>query len=229
MTSNPSSAVQSYVTSCIEKETLPFVYELARQGGQLDFKVPPFRAGIQEFGFGFSVVATPNRVLPTREEMENQLAQHMIPNFSSCINNFEVFKKARIEIEEISKPESNVTIADKKIIVDIKYDLRIKTRNGYIALNNFKASISSNLGELHSMSEKIVRQCEEDPKMLDEYLYSISRDNVDVFSSRSCPVTLVILLTDPSQKTNKIDPLVFAFANVFYENNRPNYLTRQCV
>ncbi len=150
-----SDSIKSYIESCIEqtgKKALTFV---ARQGGY--YELPP----LSEFGLPYYFYENKSRLI-SKKELEQQISSYINNELFFCIQNFVLFKKTGLEIEQ--KEIITLTkVSTDKAVFDVTFPITIKQDALAKSIAYFSESVPSRLGTIHNMTAEFMRIQEEEP------------------------------------------------------------------
>lgn len=156
---------------CVEDKTLVGASVLGSQGGYI--YLPDFESGSSFMPFSsqlsFAGTMIPywyyvsgNNIkkeqVPTRLEMQNQLARFIEEKVSSC--QFESFYSQGYSIF-MGEPEVKTIIADDKISVDVKMDFGIEGLENNVVVKDHRVQVNSQLGSLYESARKVYQQAQE--------------------------------------------------------------------
>ncbi len=167
----------SFLT-CLEENILTGIDVLESQGGYIS--LPEFEPGSRYMPFSsqlnFAGSAIPywyyvsgNNIqreqVPSKTEMESQLAEFIEDNARDCI--FGEYYKQGFEINQ-GEPRVRVNIKENNVDVSLDMDLDIERADEKSLIRNHKISVDSNLGLLYDSAKKIYEQ-EQENLFLEEY------------------------------------------------------------
>ena len=158
-----SDAIKDYVDSCVELTAKHAVITLGLQGGfigipndvkLLTFKQSPPINVVYLYDYD-NYVGNQYSKLQSLDAWQNELSDYINKNLEVCINNFKPFKLQGYDITA-GKPNANVKIRDRDIVVNLDYPLVIKKGNTQEKLNDFQVRVGIDLKEVHQQVENIL-------------------------------------------------------------------------
>jgi len=158
--------VQDYVESCIKSLSKQAITTLGINGGYIYF--PTYLANnplsylstsiMDEFKnpyWWYSGIEN----IPTKEFMEDQIAQYLHEHISTCLNDFEAFADV-YDIIEHGEIETFARIGKKNVVVNMHYPIEVKDKfNRTLAeIDNFKVNHHVRLNDVYEFAKKIIAQ-----------------------------------------------------------------------
>ncbi len=155
--------VQTFVEQCLYDTTLKATFLAAVQGGSIALAKPytTTETGAKVV-YGIAVTNNPKsndiqnkervKTLPTTKEMEADIAAYIDVNLANCIGNFSSFAY-NITSE---KPTATVTVADDKVIANLKFPIIINNAGSNKIIDQFQAQIPLRLGHLQAIASAIL-------------------------------------------------------------------------
>ena len=102
--------------------------------------------GIQEFN------------IPSKQNIENELNFYVNERFIFCLQNLTSFSEQGFIMEASGTPETETTISNNRVNVDISYPIKITKDNTEFNLEKHSASIDSNLEELYETAIELINK-----------------------------------------------------------------------
>ena len=182
----PASIEPVYITflTCLEEEALTGIDILGSQAGYIS--LPEFEPGSRYMPFSsqleFAGSAVPywyyvsgNNIqreqVPSKAEMENQLAEFIEEDARDCI--FDEYYGQGFEITQ-GEPEARVNIKENSVDVSLDMSMSIEKADERALINNHKISVNTKLGKLYDDAKKIYEQEQKD-LFLEEYAIDVLR------------------------------------------------------
>ncbi len=182
----PASIEPVYITflTCLEEEALIGIDVLGSQAGYIS--LPEFEPGSRYMPFSsqleFAGSAVPywyyvsgNNIqreqVPSKAEMENQLAEFIEEDARDCI--FDGYYEQGFEITQ-GEPEARVNIKENSVDVSLDMSMSIEKADERALINNHKISVNTKLGKLYADAKKIYEQ-EQKTLFLEEYAVDVLR------------------------------------------------------
>lgn len=181
--SSENDALQMFVQQCLEQTTRQGLIILGAQGGVLD---PQFARQFQTIPFYdfnrtyFYVGGDEERNeevqhIPTKKEMEQQLASWIEQELPSCLADLPSFQNQGLAIRS-GKIRVHPTIQDDLVRVKAGVSLIAQEEGKEMRLDTIQIEIPVSLGTMLSLSEKVVQQqVEDDPLLCLTCLHRLSR------------------------------------------------------
>jgi len=163
----PASIEPVYVSflSCLEDNALTGISVLESQGGYIslpDFELGssymPFSSQLNFLGnpipywYYVSGNNIPNEQVPSKKDMQNELADFIDNKISECVLN-EYYEQGFVIIQDV--PDSNIVIRDNEVEVNLNMNLDISKEEDNFLIRNHKVVVKSNLGKLYNSAKKI--------------------------------------------------------------------------
>ncbi len=182
----PANIEPVYITflTCLEEEALIGIDILESQAGYII--LPEFEPGSRYMPFSsqleFAGSAVPywyyvsgNNIqreqVPSKTEMENQLAKFIEENARDCI--FDEYYEQGFEITQ-GEPDARVNIKDNSVDVSLDMRMSIEKADERSLINNHKISVNTKLGKLYNDAKNIYEKEQKD-LFLEEYGVDILR------------------------------------------------------
>ncbi len=152
--------VYNNVFLCVKELSTQGVNKLGLQGGYLNIPPaiknnPSSRVSLTPSG-SFSIpywfYEGENRI-PTIEQMQREISLYVKDNLKDCVD-FTALPE--FEVEELGEINVLVFFADKEVAVDVKWPLRIKTKQKSFDQDNFRVELPVNLKKVHELAERIM-------------------------------------------------------------------------
>ena len=165
--------VKAQLESCLNQITMEGVKQLEAQGGYIDIPVDPVPATpVNPFSNKLQVVPglevpywfyeTSNGVqktqVPSKEEMQNQLASYINNNFLTCVTNLTSYTSSGYEFTEEKQPISKVLIQSDSVVVEVDYPLSITLKDLTFDLKKHFAKFDSSLFDLYQSASNILKK-----------------------------------------------------------------------
>lgn len=141
-----------FVQACLEQEAEKTINITAIQGGRPLAPRHPYNWENMTLSHGYYMGLNE---LPTREEMQLEMAGHLKLKLNDCINNLKVFKNKGMNLE-YGDFEPKFMVTPDVVIVDMDFPITLKKETGEVKIEKFSAEIPSRLGYLHEAAYKIV-------------------------------------------------------------------------
>jgi hypothetical protein len=143
-----SDEIHSFVQDCIEGIGEESIYSIGRSGGYFFSPLESTSSGIPYYYF------EGKDLMPSIEEIEEEISKDFNLKLSLCTNNFEDFGEFEIETNEIF---SEVKIESEKVFIDVVYPIRIMKGEEEIILRGFGVSdFSVSFLEIYNSVQEIV-------------------------------------------------------------------------
>ncbi|HLC46979.1 MAG TPA: hypothetical protein VJI75_04545 [Candidatus Nanoarchaeia archaeon] len=152
-----------YIEQCIERETLPVLVRLGRQGGLIEQKESD---ALEYHGENLSFFCDAEGLDPsfacfnsliTRQRMQNEIEDAAAKMIYSCIN-LNNFRKQGYEITEKGIMRLNITIAEDDVLAMLDYPLDVTYKNVTTEYNLFSRTLRVPLGRIYRLALKINNQ-----------------------------------------------------------------------
>lgn len=176
----PASMEPIYTTfvSCIEENLLTGIDILESQGGYITLpefvqgsRYMPFSSQLDFLGnpipywYYVSGNNIPAEQVPTKTDMQNQLANFVEEKITSC--RLDNYYEQGFEII-MGLPQSKVSIKNQEVQIDLNMNLNINRNEETILITNHKLTTSSNLGKLYDTAKDIYDK-EQETLFLENY------------------------------------------------------------
>jgi hypothetical protein len=163
---------------CLEEETLVGADILESQAGYIE--LPDFESGSAYMPFSSQLNFLGNPIpywyyvsgnniqkeqVPTKSEMEEQLAHFIEDKISTCVFDDYYEQGFKIYLEE---GKAKVDISDKEITVNLDMDLKIEKGDENVLVASHKVSVNSELGSLYDSAREVYEK-EQDELFLEDY------------------------------------------------------------
>ncbi len=156
--------INDYVTTCIDQIGKDGIIILGAQGGFIDIPAIIDRnphAHISSDPLGIAKTAMwyfegEDRT-PTLDNMQRALALYVKQNLPDCVNNFESFTE-RFEVTPKSDILPVVTFTDSDVIIEVKWQLEIKTQDRVSELNEFVTDYQVKIKPAWELASKIMQE-----------------------------------------------------------------------
>jgi len=163
----PASIEPAYTSflSCLEDDALTGISVLESQGGYIslpDFEpgssYMPFSSQLNFLGnpipywYYFSGNNIPNEQVPSKADMQNELADFIDDKISECV--FDEYYEQGFEIVQ-GNADSNIVIRDNEVEVNLNMNLDISKEEDNVLIRNHKVVVKSNLGKLYNSAKRI--------------------------------------------------------------------------
>ena len=177
-------AVETAFLNCIKDSTSTGIDILESQGGYI--YLPDFESGSEFMPFSSQLDFLGNPIpywyyvsgnniqreqVPTKEEMQEQLAGFIERKINTCV--FNDFYAQGYKIVK-GEPKANVLIKERDVEVNLDMDLEIEFAEEKSVIRTHKAVVSSNLGKLYDSAKKVY-DYEQNKLFLEEYAIDILR------------------------------------------------------
>ncbi|PLW79395.1 hypothetical protein C0585_07880 [Candidatus Woesearchaeota archaeon] len=147
--------VKNFVEQCLREVVEDGVTLVAFQGGYSIIEEGPWKLSndgeYQEFlgPNGFKIPYWQNKgksFAPDQQKVEEQLEIYIDSKLEECIGNFSGIKE-NYQLTELAKPESKVLLGRQRVSVELDYpvDLKTMTGKGDTIVNNYRATVASNM------------------------------------------------------------------------------------
>ncbi len=152
--------IYDYVTTCIDQIGKDGIIILGAQGGYIDIPAVIDRnpnAHINEDPLGIAKTVMwyyegEDRT-PSLDYMQRALALYVKQNIPDCVGNFEAFAE-RFEVTPKSEILPVVSFTDSDVIIEVKWQLEIKTQDRVAELNEFVTDYSVKLRPAWELASK---------------------------------------------------------------------------
>ncbi len=162
--------VRDKVTDCMEIVTRKTLNTMGRQGGYIYPKAerieipssvmpdaPVISYALYKDSSGY------HNTLPSVEEMKEEFVEFIMknPEFESCINDFEEFKKLMdVEKKELSIDVDKIDFGEKsgQIVIPFNYPVELRRGNATTLVDNYVIKIPINLYKIHETSVTILNK-----------------------------------------------------------------------
>ncbi len=147
---NPEIAgIHSFVEECVKEVGEDAVYQIGQTGGYALYADESTKNGIAYY------FDKGRKLIPSKEQIEKELAKYVNEQLSFCINDFEDFPDFDISERSI---DSKAKIVKGKIIFSVNYQLSItKGENTYV-LEDFGVEVSSKLNTIYLVASEIIAE-----------------------------------------------------------------------
>jgi hypothetical protein len=178
----PASIEPVYTTflSCLEEDVLTGIGILGAHGGYIE--LPEFEPGSEFMPFSSYLDFIGNPIpywyyvsgsniqksqVPSRSEMENQLADYIEEKIINCRFN-EYYEQGFIITLDVENIDATTRISEEDVSVDLKMGVVFENGEDRAVTNNHKLKVKSHLGKLYDISREIY-DYEQDSLFLEEY------------------------------------------------------------
>ncbi len=164
--------VKAVVENCVDQAAQEGLGVLGVQGGYITLpnsEIPaspiyPFTNTFDLFGdkgvavplWYFEDAAGSEQVqVPTKEQMEIELAKYIEASLVSCLNDFQALKSQGYSIT-YDDPTATVSLNEKTVVVSLDFPVNIALREFQFQLSAFKRSIATTFPELYTIAKQVV-------------------------------------------------------------------------
>jgi len=152
-----SESVDTLIRTCNKMVSLKAAYVLAANGGH--YPMPTDYTQFHGYNATYTYWLTkpqPIVILPP-DEMVRDYARYVTENLPVCVQNFEYFKEQGLDITQ-GAVSTTVEIMDDKVLVDVKYPVKVTSANSNYELLEFPTvTVPVRLGLMYAASEKITQ------------------------------------------------------------------------
>ena len=149
--------VKSYVESCLEKTGEEAIVFIGEHGGY--YKLPKLSEPQLELPYYFYDNIS---YLLTKEELEKQLSNYIDNELFFCLGNFGIFKRQGYNIKQ--GDVSTITkVTENKVKFEVNLPVEVAGGTTLSSLDSFSTSISSRLGTIYDMVQKLMNEQVQNP------------------------------------------------------------------
>jgi hypothetical protein len=198
--SKEAEAVSNFIRLCAEGNARSGIAIMAMQGGRIWLAPPYHEDNLTATSFGLYYGTN---TLPSRSEMEKELARYIDASIASCLDNFSAFPGVEASI---GKALTTTQISERQVLV--RTDLAVSIEGTKV--KQLPVTIQSDLGLLHSIASAMADDHAAEPDWV-----SLSPDmpqGVQISFMTSGDALIVAMQSDS---------LVFMFAEATEQNNPP--------
>jgi len=199
--------IKNHIDDCIKTTSLAGLSLIGAQGGHIFAKTLELETSYGNISYGYY---DRKNTLPTINEMQKDISDFLELALPNCID-FSLFQNFEITAEKL---KASTKIAEKEVIIEIKYPISAKTSDSEAQLKNFLYIAPVRLGHLHGIATDIITKTVNNPKWID--LTNLDDFDVDINIIPHSPDTLVYSITD-----NQTDLYLFLYAAKFKINKPP--------
>ena len=164
--------VQDFLDSCVSQITKEGIADVALHGGYLSFKedtIPTtpftplgnsleiipntdFRTAVwfRETGNGIQELNA-----PTKQDVENSIAEYVEDNFVVCVSNLTQFTTEGFTATARDSPKATIQISRDQVSSVVKFPMEVKVLDTNFSLEKHQATVESKLGKLYQMAIEI--------------------------------------------------------------------------
>ena len=206
-TATRSQPINLFVESCIENMAKKGIYFIALQGGYYDapqLSVPFLNANVPFYWHN------KESKVPEKQVIEKDLSKYIKNNLPECINDFKSFEELGFRINA-GEPKIKSTIAEKNVVVDVEYPIRVSSDSGSINLDKFTSTIDLRLNDAYKFSNQIVEEQKKTPDSIPiGFITDLSYNNDFTFEIINLQNDEVIYSLVLPKEGN--DDLIYSFA-----------------
>ena len=165
-----AASVRSYVEGCMEITVTRTLNTLGRQGGYIWPRSSRYSVPYEVFpdspAMSYALFKEDNQYksfFPTLSEIKGEFISVMEgnPDFDSCINNFNSFRKTvDVSAGEMKIDNSTIDFGEKsgQIVIDFTYPLTLTKQDATTLVDDYSISIPINLAKIHENALLIMNQ-----------------------------------------------------------------------
>ena len=176
--------IHNSLVSCLEEDMETGIYLLESQGGYI--YLPNFEPGSEYMPFSSQLNFLGNSIpywyyvsgnniqkeqVPSKSEMEQHLEEFIENKVKTCV--FNSYYEQGYEIY-IGKPNADISIQDKKVLLNLKMDFKITKGEETTSIKNHEISFNSKLGTLYNSALKVYEE-EQTTLFLENYSVDVLR------------------------------------------------------
>ena len=105
--------------------------------------------------------------MPSKQKMEEELADYINLNFADCLSNLTSFSDQGYLIDADAIPKTTARINDRNIESSVEFPINVRILGTEFTLSEHGGEIDSNLGHLYNMASEIMKK-ESDNNFLEE-------------------------------------------------------------
>ncbi|MFH0798334.1 MAG: hypothetical protein V1906_02910 [Candidatus Woesearchaeota archaeon] len=185
--------VQRFVLECIEQTGTDAANIMGFQGGYIEVpedKVPPMPNNpfsnalrifpkqdyVAPYWFYKSSNGVFKTIIPSKQDMEAELATYMDENMARCTLNFTMFEEFNISVGEI---KSKAEIRDTKILFTVDYPVTVQIEDFTFRFPSFYQDVQVGLGKLYNIAKELLAKSKDDT-YLEEFTIDILALNPNI-------------------------------------------------
>lgn len=208
--------IKAYIDSCIEQTLIPGVYLLGLQGGYI--YLPEKKLKQPDYEIAYSLYKG-NRNLVSISTMEKQISEYMDKELPLCLD-LSLFEQQGFTIID-DKINTDTTISEDNIFVDIDYNLEIEKQETRYKLERFSATVPIRLGHIHIIADNIIAKSIEDPDWIDLTFLSSFDVSVSIIPISMEDSIYAIIDNTSVDNIRFTEPFIFLIANKHLVNLPP--------
>jgi hypothetical protein len=187
---------KNYIESCLAQVSEEPIKKIGSGGGTLNPVSYTYYYGSKISYLGFTGHGTVANSMLRRQDMETELADEIEARLGNCVN-LGIFERQGFAVEH-GEPKVNVTITKNKVLLGLYYPLSFSKGNVSMTRSDFNAEISSQLGELYTISEWIVNN-EAGVGYFDQASYMQKHTDIIIEKHRPYPDTVYLVKKGDSE------------------------------
>jgi len=150
--------VKSYVEACMANLASDAVFLASMQGGYVQVPIEIAENPDSYVNAGFKIpywLYNSQDRMPTKANIEEQIAEHITNELGLCLNNFSDFSDFVISSE--GGISTKVSIRTKDVMVKTEFPLKVEKKQGpKTSLKDFTATVTDNFGEKYELAKSIM-------------------------------------------------------------------------
>lgn len=152
-------------------------------------------------------------LMPSKEEIQNQISNYINNNLNSCLNNFTNFQDFQIQKSEIT---TKTKIQKDKVSIEINFPLSISKDKQTYTLEKFDTQVTARLDTIYNAINTIIQEQVKNPEALNpHYVYQIATENnLNIKMIGFIENSIIFTITDKDSQINEQN-LIFIFANKY--------------
>jgi len=153
--------VKRFVEKCTETLAEDAVFLASMQAGYVEIPDEINYEPLSYVDHGFKVplwLYNGQDCMPTRKEIEGNIASYINSNLKTCLNGFEEFSR-EFDIEELGEPSTAVSVNDYGVFVKTDYPLKIQNKLGteITEWKEYATSFANSLGRKYKLASAIMK------------------------------------------------------------------------
>ncbi|MBI2057211.1 hypothetical protein HYT91_03080 [Candidatus Pacearchaeota archaeon] len=206
---SPETAeIQNFVQECLDETSEFAVFDIAEKGGYED---PSKVSSTIVFNTPYYLKNNKN-LMPSKEDIENEISKHILKQMDFCINNFASFPEYEITDGKMIVEEK---IQSEKVLVEMNYPLTIIKGDSKSKLEDFNSEVPVRFGIVYDAILEFITQSINSKGVCINCLLEISsKNNLKSEFSNYNNKTAIFIINDPQSKLGDKE-FVYIFANEY--------------
>ncbi len=146
-----TSAVQTYVETCIDAVSQYAVYKTGKRGGSLSLSPVFFSAPFLDTNYAFNGA----RTFASEDEVRTEIETFVNENLKNCTAGFRGFGLQGVSVKE-GYANTSIIFGTKNMIVTVDYPLEISFQDRKVSLDKFQRDLPVALKKVHSQTEGFI-------------------------------------------------------------------------